>query len=85
MGKKALQLSADRFGKLNALRSEGIHLGSEKRGGVALLQSRRFSELACCAGEDPRHAQQKQRGSQHRQHHTQPVQHQTAADAAVAR
>ena len=37
MGKKALQLSADRFGKLNALRGEGVHLGSEKRGGVALL------------------------------------------------
>lgn len=85
MGKKALQLSADRFGKLNALRGEGIHLDSKKCGGVALLQSRRFSELACCTGEDTRHAQQKQRGSQHRQHHAQPVQHQTAADAAVAR
>ena len=85
MGKKALQLSADRFGKLNALRGEGVHLGSKKCGGVALLQSRRLPELACCAGEDPRHAQQKQRGSQHRQHHAQPVQHQTAADAAVAR
>ena len=41
-----------------ALRGEGVHLGSKKRGGVALLQSRRFSELACCAGEDTRHAQQ---------------------------
>ena len=58
VGKKALQFSADRFGKLNALRGEGIHLGSKKCGGVALLQSRRFSELACCAGEDTRHAQQ---------------------------
>ena len=85
MGKKALQLSADRFGELDALGGEGVHLGGENGGGVILLQRRRLPELARRAGEDPRHAQQKQRGGQHRQHHAQPVQRQTAANAAVAR
>ena len=36
-GKKALQFSADRFRKLNALRGERIHLRGEKSGGIILL------------------------------------------------
>ena len=36
-GEKALHLPADRFGKLDALRGEDIHLGDEHGGGVFLL------------------------------------------------